>query len=359
MHHLICSFVATCDHFVSSPRISNSFVDNIRLQALHFPYATKLHLLSVRYVESAMLKSSKSNSRTFHRGFTLVELLVVIAIIGILVGLLLPAVQAAREAARRAQCMNNVRQLGLGVSNYESAFKRFPSGWTDFRKTTKPGWSVSHSLLPFIEQSNIANAIDANFPIDAPANKPYLQTVIPTFICPSDPLSSTFQIAEHEEGDHDHEEEEGHGGHNVDEGPKLFPIAKCNYVGVFGTLEIDEAPYAGDGTFFGNSRIRISELTDGVSNTFIYGERSSKLGGSLWHGYISDAAVAAARFLGTTDHVPNSREGHFDDFSSYHTGGTHFVFGDCSTRFLSNSIDLEVFQSLATRNGGEVNKAID
>ena len=305
--------------------------------------------------------SSKSNSRSFRQGFTLVELLVVIAIIGILVGLLLPAVQAAREAARRAQCMNNVRQLGLGVSNYESAFKRFPSGWTDFRRTTKPGWCVSHALLPFLEQSNIANAIDDNFPIDAPTNLPFLQTVIPTFICPSDPLASTFQIAEHEEGDHDHEEEEeeGHGGHNVDEGHKLFPIAKCNYVGVFGTLEIDVAPYAGDGTFFGNSRIRISELTDGVSNTFIYGERSSKLGGSVWHGYILDVSAPAARFLGTTDHVPNSREGHFDDFSSYHTGGTHFVFGDCSTRFLSNSIELEVFQAFATRNGGEVNKAID
>lgn len=289
----------------------------------------------------------KRHSFRSFQGFTLVELLVVIAIIGVLVGLLLPAVQAAREAARRTQCTNNVRQLGLGVTNYESAFRRFPSGWVDWRQTTKPGWSMSQALLPYIEQSNISNLLNTNFPIDAPLNTPYLQTVVPTFICPSDPGESIFQLGADTGVDED-------GGHNIDVGPKLFRIAKSNYVGVFGTLEIDDSPYKGDGVFFGNSFIRMRDMTDGVSNTFIFGERGSKLGGSLWHGYISSAAGAAARFLGTTDHVPNSSEGHFDDFSSYHTGGTHFIFGDCATKYLSNSIDLEVFRALATRAGGEV-----
>jgi prepilin-type N-terminal cleavage/methylation domain-containing protein len=297
---------------------------------------------------------NRGNDRPNRRfgGFTLVELLVVIAIIGLLVGLLLPAVQAAREAARRASCMNNVRQIGLAVSNYESAYRRFPSGWVDWMQTTKPGWSVSHSLLAYMEQSTVLNQIDSRLPIDAVPNQPFLQTVIPTFICPSDPGPSIFELGE----DTGHDED---GGHNIDLGPKLFPIAKSNYVGVFGTLEIDDYPYAGDGTFFGNSKIRMSELLDGVSNTIIYGERGSKLGGSLWHGYIEEAAGASARFLGSTDHVPNSPEGHFDDFSSYHTGGTHFVYGDCSTRFLSNNIDLQVYQALATRSGGEIPKPID
>ena len=299
-----------------------------------------------------MKTTSKRRSLSAIEGFTLVELLVVIAIIGVLVGLLLPAVQAAREAARRAQCMNNVRQIGLALTNYESATKRFPSGWVDWRQTTKPGWSVSQAVLPYMEQSNISNLLDTNSPIDATVNKPYLQTVVPTFICPSDPGESIFQLGADTGIDED-------GGHNIDLGPKLFRIAKSNYVGVFGTLEIDDFPYKGDGVFFGNSFIRMRDMIDGVSNTIIFGERGSKLGGSLWHGYISSAAGASARFLGTTDHVPNSPVGHFDDFSSYHTGGTHFVFGDCSTKYLSNAVDLEVYKSLATRAGGEVPKSYE
>ena len=300
-----------------------------------------------------------SNQRLFRAlgGFTLVELLVVIGIIGILVGLLLPAVQAAREAARRAQCMNNVRQMGLAVTNYESAYKRFPSGWIDWRQTTQPGWSVSQALLPYMEQANISSRLDTNFPINATVNMPYLQTIVPSFICPSDPGPSVFDLGEDTGVDED--AEEGHPGHNIDLGPKIFRIAKSNYVGVFGTLEIDRFPYKGDGVFFGNSNIRLQNLVDGVSNTIIFGERSSRLGGSLWHGYIFGAAGASARFLGSTDHVPNSPAGHFDDFSSYHSGGTHFIFGDCSTKFVSNNIDLGVYQSLATRAGGEVPRSID
>ncbi len=285
-------------------------------------------------------------------GFTLVELLVVIAIIGVLVGLLLPAVQAAREAARRIQCMNNVRQIGLAIANYESANRRFPSGWVDWKQTTKPGWGVCHALLPFMEQSNISNRLDTNFAIDTGVNVPYLQTVVPSFICPSDPGATIFELGADTGLDED-------GGHNIDLGPKLFRIAKSNYVGVFGTVEIDEFPYKGDGVFFGNSFVRMRDMVDGVSNTVVFGERGSRLGGSLWHGYIFNAAGASARFLGTTDHVPNSPIGHFDDFSSYHTGGTHFIFGDCATKYISNSIDLEIYQSLATRAGGEVPRTYD
>ena len=175
-----------------------------------------------------------SNQRLFRAfgGFTLVELLVVIAIIGILVGLLLPAVQAAREAARRAQCMNNVRQMGLAVTNYESAYKRFPSGWVDWRQTTKPGWSVSQALLPYMEQANISNRLDTNFPINATVNMPYLQTIVPSFICPSDPGLSVFELGADTGVDED--ATEGHPGHNIDLGPKQSSSASI------GALELSQ-----------------------------------------------------------------------------------------------------------------------
>ena len=289
------------------------------------------------------------------RGFTLVELLVVLAIIGILVGLLLPAVQAAREAARRAQCMSNQRQIGLALSNYESSHRRLPSGWVDWNRTKAPGWSWAHAILPFMESTTVYNGIDHRSSIDAPINQASLIQVIPTFICPSDIGGNTFEIGmeSHEE------EEEEHEGHNVDEGDKLFRVAKFNYPAVFGTMEIDEVPYNANGTFYGNSPTKLKDILDGLSNTMIVGERSSRLGGSVWHGWISEAAEPGARFLGVADHSPNSKIGHFEDFSSQHGPGIHIVFGDSSTRLISDTIDLDVYQALCTRQGGEIAKSLD
>ena len=289
------------------------------------------------------------------KAFTLVELLVVIAIIGILVGLLLPAVQAAREAARRAQCMSNQRQIALALLNYESANKRLPSGWVDFQQSKQPGWSWSHAILPYLEASPLYSQIDLRSPIDAPVNLPYLTNVIPLFICPSDTGENTFEIG----GETDEEEPEEHVGHNVDEGPKLFRIAKSNYPAVFGTQEIEDAPYLSDGTFFGNSAIRLRDLRDGLSHTMIVGERSSRLGGSIWHGWIDRAAEPGARFLGVADHPPNSKIGHFEDFSSRHTSGIHIVLADGSTRLIPDTIDVAIYQALCTRAGGEIPKEIE
>ncbi len=141
------------------------------------------------------------------RGFTLIELLVVIAIIAVLIALLLPAVQAAREAARRAQCTNNLKQMGLGMHNYLSAVGVFPLGGSmnnRIYRTSPPSyaawtcWSGHSMLLPYIEQSPLYNAINFNFApeisdtVGQPVHATIYKWVVNSFLCPSDPNVGRF-----------------------------------------------------------------------------------------------------------------------------------------------------------------------
>lgn len=287
------------------------------------------------------------------RGFTLVELLVVIAIIGVLVGLLLPAVQAAREAARRMQCSNNMKQLGLAAHNYESTYGRLPAGWISSKVNGDPGWGWSAALLPYMEGTTIYQQIDWRLPIADPLHAQVRRYSMPSFHCPSDPDDNIFEIAE------DHGHSHGHpspGGVpvSVDSGDKLFPIAKSNYVGMFGTFELEDAPLHGDGIFFGNSRTKFRDIRDGLSNTLMVGERDSRLGGSVWHGLISEAAEPASRIVGVADHAPNDPSGHFEDFRSYHPGGVNFLKADGSVRMYSQTMDQATYRAMATAAGDEV-----
>jgi prepilin-type N-terminal cleavage/methylation domain-containing protein/prepilin-type processing-associated H-X9-DG protein len=300
--------------------------------------------------------------------FTLVELLVVIAIIGILVGLLLPAVQAAREAARRIGCTNHQKQLGLAIHNYHAAYNRLPSGWIADAPSDEPGWSWGSGLLPFMEQQAVYEKINFSVAIEDAVHQAVREQVIETFICQSDVGEDLFMIAE-ATGAHHH----GHAMHigpvaktralmseSIDDSdPKLFLIAKANYVGVFGTTEIEDDPFNGDGTFYGNSKTRFRDFIDGMSSTIILGERTTELGSSIWHGVIPEATEAEARIIGSVDHTPNSHVRHFDDFSSQHPGGANFTLADGSVRLITEFIDLGVYQALATRHNHEVIKADD
>ncbi len=296
-------------------------------------------------------------------GFTLVELLVVIAIIGILVGLLLPAVQAAREAARRMQCSNNLKQLGLGALNYESTFKKFPPNHIFARPITNPstangapdvlnmecwGWHVL--LMPQIEQTAMYNQLNVTqislmgfIQTATPAQFDLLKQEISVFRCPSDSGDAVAKTARHWGG--------GVGTAASSRGN--WESGLTNYVSSRGTRNNPQTVKDSYGVIQENLSVKIAQITDGTSNTFIFGERDSKYGRSgTWPGVRNPDGNGMRGIYSNTATIrpplnsidpPNTWSsntlGAGAGFSSLHTGGAQFVFVDGSVHFISSSIE--------------------
>ena len=234
-----------------------------------------------------MSKAKESSGRGAQRAaFTLVELLVVIAIIGILVGLLLPAVQAAREAARRMQCQNNLKQIALGLHNYASAYKKFPSRavW-GMDVGTQPFIPYHHTwmtaLLPFIEQGNLYNQIDHGLPA---WGQPHTAVTVPTFRCPSDAGISTDTSESHNLAVTNYVGCEGYDWHFE----RILPAARLNTWGYptlvgknIGGVFTQRRFRPGAGPWGGKPVFtKFADVTDGTSNTMLVAEvTSSGFGG--------------------------------------------------------------------------------
>ena len=292
--------------------------------------------------------------RPSRTGFTLIELLVVIAIIAILIALLLPAVQQAREAARRSQCQNNLKQLGLALHNYHDAHAVFPPG----AMTDQPGNSLGFHvlILPFVDQAPLYNTVDFNITNYAQA-RVYAVNRIPVYLCPSSP-------AEH--STHSADVHNGRMNYTTHYYGIMGPTG-TNPAG--GTYRHDPNP-AGHGGFAQQGVLgrltsnSFRDIPDGSSNTFLAGELSWKDANCLrtWIRGIDTDQNAAGSCKNIVDGINQTAysSGNFNNvsFGSEHTGGTHFVMGDGAVKFVSENVNLAVYKSTASRDGGEP-KVID
>lgn len=289
--------------------------------------------------------------------FTLIELLVVIAIIAVLIGLLIPAVQQVREAANRAQCQNNLHQMGVALHGYHGRLRAFPSGYVcdsprQNPNYTSPGWGWAALLLPDVEQNNLHRQIDFKLPVEHAVNQAARMTVLPLFVCPSDRSTGVFTIYDAQN-------------------QVLTQAATNSYAASSGVgPDIDDELDDGNGLFFRNSKVRIRDIKDGTGNTIAIGERAALFAQTPWAGAVNNGSTRVTPGAPTTNlaaveeaptqvlvhiavHTLNDPNADPEDYFSPHPGMAMFLFADGSVRPLRHGVRLEVLQALTTRNGGE------
>jgi prepilin-type N-terminal cleavage/methylation domain-containing protein len=297
------------------------------------------------------------------RAFTLIELLVVTAIIGVLLALMLPAVQSARESARKTKCANNLKQIGLGMHVYLTAFRAFPPGYVSTvlpdHDDGGPGWAWGSMILPYIEEAALHAEINRSASVDSAAAANVRLKTVPIFACPSD---GTFEaIIDIPEKKSDR---------------VICQMAAASYVGSAGTIRptCKLCRDRFDGVFGRNRMIKPQDLSDGLSRTLAVGERASHWSRPAIWGVVPNSkildnqqlgkyAAGPAYVLGTTFHqgfnIETSEEADdmtnidtfAESFGSRHPGGAFFMFCDAGVRFVWDDADPAVMNALSTRNG--------
>ena len=302
------------------------------------------------------------------RAFTLIELLVVIAIIAVLIALLLPAVQAAREAARRSQCVNNLKQVGLAMHNYESTYGGLPPIYITFGSginAVQRGYGVS--ILPYLEQNSVYNAYNMSRGLAHYENSTSVRTVIPGYICPSTPTSPFVSS-----------------GVYIGTSPYYdlnLGAARSDYWTPFAVslqfLATPTTSYRFPGVLKANNSTSFAEITDGLSNTMLIYElagwpeyylrrnlvRSYTAGSysrsgfqyGAWAGLqeLNICSFTGGEFAYDGPCMINCHNG-YNAIYAFHPGGANFLSCDGSVRFLKESVSRSTVQSYVTKNLGEI-----
>ena len=295
-------------------------------------------------------------------GFTLIELLVVIANIAILVALLLPAVQQAREAARRSQCRNNLKQIGIAIHNYHDVYSQLPNANTGgLSNSSLSGASLFASILPMMEAANEFLQYDFNQGNTAPVNQQVVSQQLPFYQCPSASMKRPVPLCDADSG-----------------------RAPGHYAASIGSLDFNQywsfyglpRPTLNGAIVYtdsGSGRTMFRDFTDGQSSTLMIGETAYNLPD---YKFSSGSCAGQSRYSFTywSNPFPGSTtcttqydfnpkdvadDGIFSatwtrSFRSEHSGGVHFTFTDGSVHFISDTIDANLLDALATRAGEEV-----
>jgi prepilin-type N-terminal cleavage/methylation domain-containing protein len=280
-------------------------------------------------------------NRNKHLAFTLVELLVVIGIIGILMAMLMPAIQSAREAGRKSACMNNARQIGLGVETYvTSKGQRLPPSYV-----SSPKASFHKQLLPFIEETAINNQYDHKKNWDDPVNANVIKAIIPIFVCPTVPEQGRTGAADY--------------GVNAQILKTSFPALESYYKTTIPASSTDKNGNLSS-AISKDLMLPIAKVFDGTSKTLLLVEDAGRPGKyderqSVQVGSVDADTVpwASSKNNFDTGKAPMINFSNDDEMYSFHTGGVTAVYCDSSTHFINDDISLLAFVYLFTAAGGE------
>ncbi|MFO0956750.1 MAG: DUF1559 domain-containing protein [Isosphaeraceae bacterium] len=312
-------------------------------------------------------------------GFTLIELLVVIAIIGVLIALLLPAVQQAREAARRIQCTNNLKQLGIAIHGFHDTNGNLPSSDRPGASTNLPRIAALTFMMPYIEQKILYDAYNQSWNWSAPDNATVVLSKVGTLLCPSVPRASTRL-----DGD--------------PQPPSTWTATIAAVTDYSPTIGVDDRLVAaglvnasGSGMLPKNTKSRLADVTDGLSNTVAFAESGGRpfvhrkgkgdlgdsstrrVNGGGWCRPASDFSLDGSSLGGTAIPGPcpinctngedigqvgfpypyYGSEGTSEVFA-FHPGGANILMGDGSVRFIKESVSMRIFAGLVTRGASEV-----